>query len=112
MSIFDRLFRSRDKPKNRIGGGWSFLFGGTSSGKAVNETTAMQTSAVYACVRILAESVAGLPLHVFERSSDGGKVVNTRHPLYRLLHDEPNHEMTSFVFREHKRCHLRVRSVV
>lgn len=68
MSIFGTLIRARDKPKNRVGGGWSFLFGGSSSGKAVNERTAMQTSAVYACVRILAESVAGLPLHVYERT--------------------------------------------
>jgi phage portal protein BeeE len=56
ISIFNRLFRSRDKPQNRIGSGFSFLFGGTSSGKAVNETTAMQATAVYACVRILAEA--------------------------------------------------------
>ena len=106
MSIFSGLFRSRDKPKNRIGGGWSFLFGGTTSGKAVNERTAMQTSAVYACVRILAESVAGLPLHVYERTATGSKATKPLHPLYRLLHDEPNREMTSFVFRETLMSHL------
>lgn len=100
------IFRSRDKPQNRVGGGWSFLFGGTTSGKAVNERTAMQTSAVYACVRILAESVAGLPLHVYERTADGSKSTKLSHPLYRLLHDEPNHEMTSFVFRETLMSHL------
>jgi phage portal protein BeeE len=101
-----RLFRSRDKPKNRVGGGWNFLFGGTTSGKAVNERTAMQTSAVYACVRILAESVAGLPLHVYERTANGSKSTKPSHPLYRLLHDEPNREMTSFVFRETLMSHL------
>lgn len=106
MSIFSGLFRSRDKPKNRVGGGWSFLFGGTTSGKAVNERTAMQTSAVYACVRILAESVAGLPLHVNERTANGSKSTKPSHPLYRLLHDEPNREMTSFVFRETLMSHL------
>ena len=106
MSIFSGLFRSRDKPKNRVGGGWNFLFGGTTSGKAVNERTAMQTSAVYACVRILAESVAGLPLHVFERTANGSKSTKPSHPLYRLLHDEPNREMTSFVFRETLMSHL------
>jgi len=105
MSIFSGLFRSRDKPNNKIGG-WSFLFGGTSSGKAVNERTAMQTSAVYACVRILAESVAGLPLHVYERSAGGSKSTKPSHPIYRLLHDEPNREMTSFVFRETLMSHL------
>jgi HK97 family phage portal protein len=106
MSILSGLFRSRDKPKNTVGGGYSFLFGGTVAGKAVNETTAMQTSAVYACVRILAEAVAGLPLHVYERDADGGKTVVTAHPLYVLLHDEPNPEMTSFVFRETLMSHL------
>lgn len=106
MSIFSGLFRSRDKPKNRVGGGWNFLFGGTTSGKAVNERTAMQTSAVYACVRILAESVAGLPLHVYERTANGSKSTKPPHPLYRLLHDEPNREMTSFVFRETLMSHL------
>ena len=106
MSRFSGLFRSRDKPKNRVGGGWNFLFGGTTSGKAVNERTAMQTSAVYACVRILAESVAGLPLHVYERTANGSKSTKPSHPLYRLLHDEPNREMTSFVFRETLMSHL------
>lgn len=100
------IFRSRDKPKNYVGGGWAFLFGGTSAGKAVNERTAMQTSAVYACVRILAESVASLPLHVYRYNKGGGKEQNYHHPLYRLLHDEPNSEMTSFVFREVLMTHL------
>jgi len=103
---FLSIFHARDKPRNKVGGGWSFLFGGTSSGKAVNERTAMQASAVYACVRILAESVAGLPLHVFERTADGSKTVKPEHPLFHLLHDEPNHEMTSFVFRETLMSHL------
>ena len=58
MNFFTKLFRSRDKPKNHLGG-LSFLFGQTAAGKAVNERTAMQTTAVYACVRILAESIAG-----------------------------------------------------
>ena len=106
MGILSGLFRSRDKPKNRVGGGWNFLFGGTTSGKAVNERTAMQTSAVYACVRILAESVAGLPLHVYERTANGSKSTKPSHPLYWLLHDEPNREMTSFVFRETLMSHL------
>jgi HK97 family phage portal protein len=66
----------------------------------------MQTSAVYACVRILAEAVASLPLHIFERDGTGGKTVNTEHPLYALLHDAPNEEMTSFVFRETLMSHL------
>ena len=100
------LFKSRDKPQNKIGGGYSFLFGGTSSGKAVNESTAMQTTAVYACVRILSESVASLPLHLYQYNDDGGKDQVVTHPLYCILHDEPNPEMTSLVFRETLMSHL------
>lgn len=106
MSIFSSMFRSRDKPQNSIGSGWSFLFGGTSSGKTVNERTAMQTTAVYACVRILAEAIAGLPLHVYRYRMDGGKERIPQHSLYYLLHNEPNPEMTSFVFRETLMSHL------
>ena len=75
-------------------GGLSFLFGQTAAGKAVNERTAMQTTAVYACVRILAESIAGLPLHVYEYKGQGKERV-PEHLLYFLLHDAPNSEMTS-----------------
>jgi HK97 family phage portal protein len=106
MNPFKGLFHSRDKPYNRSGGTLGFLFGGTTSGKAVNERTAMQTSAVYACVRILSESIAGLPLHVYRYNTNGGKERVADHPLYRLLHDEPNPEMTSFVFRETLMAHL------
>lgn len=104
--VLSGWFHSRDKPSNSVGGGWRFLFGGTTSGKAVNERTAMQTSAVYACVRILSESIAGLPLHVYRYKADGSKECTADHPLQRLLHDEPNKEMTSFVFREALMAHL------
>ena len=82
MSIFSGLFRSRDKPTNSTtGSSYRFFFGGTTSGKAVTERSAMQMTAVYSCVRILSEA-------------------------YFLLHDEPNPEMTSFVFRETLMTHL------
>ena len=99
--------QARDKPVDKAAdAGYSFLFGRTTSGKPVNERTAMQTTAVYACVRILAEAVASLPLHVYEYQDDGGKKLVHNHPLYYLLHDEPNPEMTSFVFRETLMSHL------
>jgi HK97 family phage portal protein len=107
MSIFSGMFRSRDKPQNRTAGSsYSFLFGGSTSGKAVTERTAMQMTAVYSCVRILAEAVAGLPLNLYKYLPDGGKEKSFDHPLYRLLHDEPNPEMSSFVFRETLMTHL------
>ena len=99
--------QARDKPVNKAAdAGYSFFFGRTTSGKPVNERTAMQTTAVYACVRILAEAIASLPLHVYEYQADGGKRMVHDHPLYYLLHDEPNPEMTSFVFRETLMSHL------
>ena len=107
MGIFTGMFKSRDKPENRTAGSaYTFYMGGTTSGKAVTERSAMQMTAVYSCVRILAEAVAGLPLHLYKYNDDGGKEKAIDHPLYRLLHDEPNPEMSSFVFRETLMTHL------
>ncbi len=89
-----------------LGSSYSFLFGPASSGRAVTERSAMQMTAVYSCVRILAEAIGGLPLHVYRVRADGGKEKAPDHPLYRLLHDEPNLEMTSFVFRETRMTYL------
>ena len=107
MGIFSGLFKSRDKPQNRTAGsGYAFFMGGTTSGKTVTERSAMQMTAVYSCVRILSEAVAGLPLHLYKYTDSGGKAMALDHPLYRLLHDEPNPEMSSFVFRETLMTHL------
>lgn len=107
MGIFTGLFHTRDKPTNSTSGSaFSFFLGGSSSGKSVNERSAMQMTAVYSCVRILAEAVAGLPLHLYRYTDKGGKEKAIDHSLYRLLHDEPNPEMSSFVFRETLMTHL------
>jgi HK97 family phage portal protein len=107
MGIFSGLFKSRDKPENRTAGSaYTFYMGGTTAGKTVTERSAMQMTAVYSCVRILAEAVAGLPLHLYKYTDGGGKEKALDHPLYRLLHDEPNPEMSSFVFRETLMTHL------
>ena len=106
MDIFS-IFRSRDKPKNATAGSaFSFFLGGSASGKRVTEQSAMQMTAVYSCVRILSEAIASLPLHVYETQCDGSRERAEKHPLYRILHDEPNPEMTSFVFRETLMTHL------
>ncbi len=107
MGIFSGLFKSRDKPTNSTAGSrYTFYMGGSTSGKAVTERSAMQMTAVYSCVRILAEAIAGLPLHVYRYNDDGGKEKALDHSLYLLLHDEPNPEMSSFVFRETLMTHL------
>jgi HK97 family phage portal protein len=104
---FPRLFHSRDKPSaaNAVSSAPVFYMGSSVSGKQVNERTAMQTTAVYACVRVIAETVASLPLHTY-RAVSHGKERAADHPLYPILHSEPNAEMTSFVFRECLMTHL------
>lgn len=75
-------------------------YGGTvGSGVSVDEMKAMQTSAVYACVKVLAETVASLPLHLLKEIK-GAKERATEHPLYDCLYALPNGETTSFSFRE------------
>ena len=107
MGNLSGLFRSRDKPQNRTAGSaYTFFMGGSTAGKSVTERSAMQMTAVYSCVRILSEAVAGLPLNVYRYNDEGGKEKAVDHPLYRLLHDEPNPEMSSFVFRETLMTHL------
>ncbi len=109
MGLFRNRKRSRDAPEmqNRTAGsGFAFYMGGSASGKVVTERSAMQMTAVYACVRILSEAVAGLPLHFYRYKDDGSKEKAIDSNLYHLLHDEPNPEMSSFVFRETLMTHL------
>ena len=107
MGLFTGLFRTRDAPSNRTSGSsYSFLMGSTTSGKRVNERTSMQMTAVYSCVRILSEAVASLPLNVYRYTDNGGKEKAIDHSLFHLLHDEPNPEMSSFIFRETLMTHL------
>jgi hypothetical protein len=101
MNIFKGLFRSRDKPApQNYMSGLSFLFGDTPSGKTVNERTAMQITAVHACVKVIAEAVASLPLHVYQRKGDNDASRAYDYPLYNLLHLKPNTEMTAYTFIE------------
>ena len=107
MGLFSGIFKGRDAPTNRtLGSAYSFFMGTSTSGKRVNERSAMQMTAVYSCVRILSEAIASLPLNVYRYNADGGKEKAYEHPLFRLLHDEPNPEMTSFIFRETLMTHL------
>jgi len=109
MNIFKRLFHSRDKPKvkNSFESNiFNSIFSSSSSGKSASQTSALNVTAVYSCVKILSEAIAGLPLHTYKYRSNGGKEKAVDHPLYFLLHDELNLEMTSFVFRETMMSHL------
>jgi len=84
----------------------TFLGGGsTDSGVAVSEESSLKFSAVFASVRVIAETIASLPLFVYKRT-DQGKDKAPMHPVYSLLKEEPNGEMTAFVFREVMMTHV------
>lgn len=76
------------------------IFGAASAaGVNIDRRTALGVSTVYACVDVLARTIATLPLNIYRRTDDGGRTLDTAHPLYHLLHDAPNPEMTSVDFR-------------
>lgn len=103
MGIFSWLKRSVENPKTPITEAelLSALGGSpTVAGTSVTEKSAMRNVAVFACVRILAESVASLPLFVYRRTAEGGRERANDHPSYSVLHDAANPEMTAMTFRE------------
>ena len=72
----------------------------TSSGEEVDEESSLKFSAVYASIRILSETLAALPWHIYRREPDGNKYIDPTHQLYNLIHSEPSPQVTSFAFRE------------
>lgn len=109
MGIISKLLRSQSysmddfyrETKERIKGGHM------PNGFAVSEDSAMRFITVFSCVRVLAEGVGALPLHVYKKRSGGkGKDKAEDHPVYGLLHDLPNSEMTSQSWREAVVGHL------
>lgn len=73
---------------------WEEWFGTSSSGKVVTADKAIQLSAVWACVRLLSESISTLPLKIYIRQPDGSRKAATDHPAYSILCRRPNSEMT------------------
>lgn len=108
MGIVTRLLEKRTTLANPAQWLIDWFSGGGAShaGVTVNETTALNVTTVYACVRILAETVASLPLPVYRRLPGGGKERAQDHYLYSLLHDQPNPEMTSLELREALMGHM------
>jgi HK97 family phage portal protein len=91
----------RDHPSNPSSGLLSsFGYRSTATGATVTETTALQASAVFAAVRVLANGVAGVPLRIMRRRADRGADVAVDFPLHHVLNLVPNEEMTSFALRE------------
>ncbi len=85
------------------------IAGATASGVRINPKTALAISTVYACVRIISSTLAMLPLVVYQRQSDGGKERAPNHPVFDLLHTQPNVRQSSFQFREMMMGHVLLR---
>ena len=89
-----------------------FFYGGTSSGSmtnagtAISEFNAMQLSVVWACIKMLSEDSASLPLDLFRRRKGGGSDRAWDDNRYTLLHDVPNPEMSAMSFRETYAAHM------
>lgn len=97
-----QMFRGKQKPGR---GNWTTVLGGinasqSSSGILITPETALAMSAVRACVTLLAESVAQLPCELYRRDKNGGRIRATDHPLYDVIHSQPNRKDTSFEYYE------------
>lgn len=95
-SLKDRINKGRQPGSMPLGAAG----GGSKSGLYINEENSMRYAAVQACVRVLSEDIAALPLYVYRRTGQGGKERATGHPLYPLLRLSPNPEMTAIAFKE------------
>lgn len=102
MGLFSR---KKPKVKDSLSTSRPSFWGGSTSGTIVTETTALQQSAVYACVRVISEAIASLPLHLYHYNNDEAKIARA-HRLDRLLYSSPNPDMTSFILRETMMSHL------
>ena len=112
MTFMQRIRQSRSLFQEAIN---SFLRGDdynfnsygavTKSGEFVTERTALKSTAVQAAVRVIGDTIAGLPIHTYKRL-DKGKERATDHPLYPLLHNRPNPYMTPFTFKQTMQYHL------
>lgn len=91
---------------NAVGGGQAAA---TAAGISINPTTAMRCAAVYACVRVVSEDVAKLPLVIYRGRDDGTKAPALDHPLYAVLRRRPNEWQSSFEWREMMQAHLELR---
>ena len=118
MGLFSFFDRFRGSGSSNASGGdrspwgdFSFesISARTGSGMRVSPDSALRLAAVYACVRILAETIASLPLVVYQRRPDGGKDRVTDHWLYRLMAKRPNRFQNPFEWREMLQGHLALR---
>lgn len=94
MAFLKKSFSISDVKSYRLAGGRD-----PDTGQAVNHKTAMQLATVWACVRLISETISTLPLMVYERKGESRSIARN-HPLYTILHDSPNADMTAVEFWE------------
>ena len=104
MSFWDRLFGRKSVTRVRDltirePDGWTFGHA-SYAGETVSETSVLALSAAWACVNLIAGTIATLPLMVYRTDREGVRTVAQDHGLYRLLHDSPNADQTAIDFWE------------
>lgn len=112
--LLERLLEKRASvsiidPRDPVLAQWFGLLSNTAAGVSITPDQAKRVTAVYTCVRIIAESIASLPLNIYRRLPRGGKEVAFDHPMYGLLHDAPNSQQTSYEWREMMAGHVALR---
>lgn len=111
MGFLNRIFSitKRADPVNNDRFFSDLIAYNSATGVSVTPDTARRCAAVLACVRVLAETIAHLPFVLYRRDASGGRIRETEHPLFTLLHDSPNRWQTSFEFREMMMGHVLLR---
>lgn len=116
MGLFDRLFAPPPAPEQKGWAPWLDTYSGqmgtsplTNTGIYITEQNALQTVAVYACVRALAETLASLPIEVIEKLPGGGSRIAEDHPLENLVCDSPNPLMSPYTLVETVQGHAGLR---
>lgn len=109
MGILTRLFKSETRHMGPADD-WATVLGGPDSatGLRVNADTAMRCAAVLSCVRVLSETIAGLPFITYRRTAIGRERDQSL-PVFQLLATKPNRYQTAFEFREMLMAHCLLR---
>jgi len=101
MSYLSQLFGARPQAGSlTVDQAFAVASSTSTAGESVSQDTALKISTVWACVGLISESIAMLPAVVYQRMSDGGKQRADNHPLYDLVHRQPNDQQTAFEFFE------------
>lgn len=102
MGIFKRNKKRDKKPvsfhSKNVSWMMDWLGKGSKAGVVVNEDNALENSAVNACVRVIGETIASLPIHIYQTDDENGRHLAKRHHLYKLLKRQPNPETIAFTF--------------